>query len=253
LADALLEAAGLAKAFGGVFAVRDVSLDLLPGEIHALIGPNGAGKSTVIGLLHGTIRADAGSVRFRGATLDGQGPAARARAGLARSYQRTAIFAGLTVAEHLGLAVRAAERRTFGFWRRAGVEALEVLQDFNFAAYCPYQTILNLQVYPFAVVMNKDVWESLPPDVQNVMDDLGPEQAEWTGEYMDGHVEEALEYAQDKYSTQVDRLSEEEMREMQATVSPIIDEWKKEAAEAGLPAEEIFRYMMALKEKYGQK
>jgi len=129
----LLEAKRLAKAFGGVFAVRDVSLDLRPGEIHALIGPNGAGKSTLIGLLHGTIRSDAGSVRFKGAALDGQGPAARARAGLARSYQRTAIFAGLTVAEHLGLAVRAAERRTFGFWRRAGVEAAEVLQDFGLA------------------------------------------------------------------------------------------------------------------------
>lgn len=130
----LLEADRLAKAFGGVFAVRDVSLELLPGEIHALIGPNGAGKSTVIGLLHGTIRADAGGVRFKGTSLDGQGPAARAQAGLARSYQRTAIFDGLTVAEHLGLAVRAAERRTFGCWRRAGIEAPEVLQDFGLEA-----------------------------------------------------------------------------------------------------------------------
>ena len=129
----LLEAVGLAKAYGGVSAVRDVSLELLPGEIHALIGPNGAGKSTLIGLLHGTIRADAGMVRFAGQALDGQGPALRAQAGLARSYQRTAIFAELTVAEHLGLAVRAAERRTFGFWRRAGVEATEVLDDFGLA------------------------------------------------------------------------------------------------------------------------
>ena len=133
MANPLLEADGLAKSFGGVFAVRDVSLDLQPGEIHALIGPNGAGKSTLIGLLHGTIRADAGTVRFTGAALDGQGPAARARAGLARSYQRTAIFAELTVAEHLGLAVRAAERRTFGFWRRAEAEAIEVLGDFGLA------------------------------------------------------------------------------------------------------------------------
>jgi branched-chain amino acid transport system ATP-binding protein len=130
---ALLQATGLAKAFGGVFAVRDVSLDLQPGEIHALIGPNGAGKSTLIGLLHGTIRADAGSVAFAGQRLDGRGPAARARAGLARSFQRTAIFSELTVAEHLGLAVRAAERRTMGFWRRARIEAEEVLADFGLA------------------------------------------------------------------------------------------------------------------------
>ena len=130
------------------------------------------------------------------------------------------------------------------------LSSLEVLQDFNFAAYCPYQTILNLQVYPFAVVMNRDVWESLPPDVQEVMNDLGPEQAEWTGEYMDAHVQEALAYARDKYSTQVDRLSEQEMGEVQAKVSPIVDEWKTEAAQAGLPAEAIFEDMLTLKEKY---
>ena len=129
----LLQADRLAKTFGGVFAVRDVSLELRASEIHALIGPNGAGKSTLIGLLHGTIRADAGLVRFAGVAWDKEGPAARARAGLARSYQRTAIFAGLTVAEHLGLAVRAAERRTFGFWRRASIEAAAVLEDFGLA------------------------------------------------------------------------------------------------------------------------
>lgn len=131
---ALLEARGLAKSFGGVFAVRDVSLDLREGEIHALIGPNGAGKSTLIGLLHGTLRPDAGSVAFAGQSLDGKGPAFRARAGLARSYQRTAIFAELSVIEHLGLAVRAARGRSFGFWRRATPEALGLLEDFGLDA-----------------------------------------------------------------------------------------------------------------------
>jgi len=134
VAETLLEARGLAKAFGGVFAVRGVSLELRPGEIHALIGPNGAGKSTLIGLLHGTIAADAGTVRFAGLALDGQGPAARGRAGLARSFQRPAIFAELTVAEQLGLAVRAAQGRSFGVWRRAHPMALEVLEDFGIAA-----------------------------------------------------------------------------------------------------------------------
>ncbi len=133
MAAPLLEAAGLAKAFGGVFAVRDVSLTLEPGEVHALIGPNGAGKSTLIGLLHGTIKADAGTVTFAGRPLDGPGPAARARAGLGRTFQRTAIFRDLTVAEHLGLAVRAAEGRSFGFWRKAAPEAIDLLHDFGLA------------------------------------------------------------------------------------------------------------------------
>ncbi|WP_027369942.1 TRAP transporter substrate-binding protein [Desulfovermiculus halophilus] len=132
------------------------------------------------------------------------------------------------------------------------LSSLEVLKDFNYAAYCPYQTILNLQVYPFAVVMNKDVWNSLPADVQEVMNDLGPEQAEWTGEYMDRHVQEALAYAQQEHSTQVDRLPDTDMREMQAKVAPIIEEWKQEAADAGLPAEEIYQDMLALKERYAQ-
>ena len=133
-ASPLLEARGLAKSFGGVFAVRGVSLDVAPGEVHALIGPNGAGKSTLIGLLHGTLSPDAGSVLFEGRPLDGLGPARRARAGLARSYQRTAIFKELAVAEHLGLAVRAAGGRSFGFWRRARPAAADVLAAFGLAA-----------------------------------------------------------------------------------------------------------------------
>jgi hypothetical protein len=89
--------------------------------------------------------------------------------------------------------------------------------------------------------------------VQNVRHDLGPEQAEWTGKYMDEHVQEALEYAQNKYSTQVDQLSAADMDELQAKVSPIIDEWKHEAREAGLPAEDIYQELLALKKKYEQK
>jgi branched-chain amino acid transport system ATP-binding protein len=125
----LLEASGLAKAYGGVFAVQGVSLDLVAGEIHALIGPNGAGKSTLIGLLHGAIPADAGTVAFAGSTLDGRGPAGRARAGLARSFQRTALFAELSVAEHVGLAIRAAGGRSFGWWREARHPELAVLDE----------------------------------------------------------------------------------------------------------------------------
>jgi TRAP-type C4-dicarboxylate transport system substrate-binding protein len=132
------------------------------------------------------------------------------------------------------------------------LSSLEVLKDFNYAAYCPYQTILNLQVYPFAVIMNRDVWESLPADVQQVMEDLGPEQARWTGAYMDRHVQEAVEYAWEEYGARVDRLSGQDKAELQDTVSPIIDEWKQEAAQAGLPAEEIHQEMLDFKAKYEQ-
>jgi branched-chain amino acid transport system ATP-binding protein len=183
-AGPLLRAKGLAKAFGGVFAVRDVSLDLEPGEIHALIGPNGAGKSTAIGLLHGTIRADAGSVTFLGRRLDGQGPAARARAGLARSYQRTAVFAELTVAEHVGLAVRAAGHRSFGFWRPAAPEAMAVLDRFGLGALAgrPAGTLAHGQqrlvelamvvaAEPRAILMDEP-FAGLAPDDRPALADL---------------------------------------------------------------------------------
>ena len=130
------------------------------------------------------------------------------------------------------------------------LSSLEVLKDLNFAAYCPYQTILNLQVYPFAVVMNKDVWADLPQEVQRVLEDLGQEQALWTGEYMDGHVQDAMAYAQESYDTKVDTLSDQEMQQMQARVSPIIDEWKADAQEAGLAAEAIYADLLSLKAKY---
>ncbi|MDD4952862.1 MAG: TRAP transporter substrate-binding protein, partial [Desulfovibrionaceae bacterium] len=61
------------------------------------------------------------------------------------------------------------------------LSSLEVLKDFNFAEICRFETVTDFPVYPFAVVMNLDKWNSLPEEVKKVMDDLGREQAEWTG------------------------------------------------------------------------
>ncbi|MDB5729407.1 MAG: livG, partial [Noviherbaspirillum sp.] len=65
----LLQVSHIAKSFGGVKAVDDVSFDLLPGQLLALIGPNGAGKSTCFNMLNGQLRPDAGSIRFDGQEL----------------------------------------------------------------------------------------------------------------------------------------------------------------------------------------
>lgn len=130
------------------------------------------------------------------------------------------------------------------------VSSLEVLKDFNFAELCRYETITNLPVYPFAVVMNKDRWESLPADVKKVIDDLGREQAEWTGRYMDGHIEEAVAWSREKYQIEVYELDQADKDRIAEIGEGIIEEWKGKAAEAGLDADAIYRDMMALKGKY---
>ncbi|HEX3468300.1 MAG TPA: ATP-binding cassette domain-containing protein, partial [Candidatus Elarobacter sp.] len=68
---ALLEVAGVARAFGGVQALRDVSLEVREGEIFSLIGPNGAGKTTLFNVISGVLRPDTGDVRFAGASIVG--------------------------------------------------------------------------------------------------------------------------------------------------------------------------------------
>ena len=101
---AVLEARGLSRRFGGLTAVADVSLDLDRGCPHAVIGPNGAGKSTLINLLSGVLRADAGTIHLNGIDIAAEPEWRRARAGIGRSFQRTQVFPGLTVAENARLA-----------------------------------------------------------------------------------------------------------------------------------------------------
>jgi len=101
----------LAKAFGGVHAVRDVALDLRAGEMLALIGPNGAGKTTTFNLISGQTAPDAGTVQLGDERIDGLGPDAIARRGVGRTFQVAATFASMTVGENVELALIAHARR----------------------------------------------------------------------------------------------------------------------------------------------
>jgi branched-chain amino acid transport system ATP-binding protein len=98
---------GLSRHFGGLVAVRDVSLSLHHGELHAVIGPNGAGKTTLVNLLSGEIRPTAGRIALEGREVAGEPAWRLARLGVGRSFQRTNIFAPLTVLENVRLAVQA--------------------------------------------------------------------------------------------------------------------------------------------------
>jgi branched-chain amino acid transport system ATP-binding protein len=104
-----LETSGLSKSFGGLRAVRDVTLSLHTGELHALIGPNGAGKSTLVNLLSGELKPTAGSIRLLGQDVTGEAPWNMTKLGVARSFQRTNIFRHLSVLENARLAVQARE------------------------------------------------------------------------------------------------------------------------------------------------
>ena len=117
-----LSARGLTRRFGGLVAVSDISLDLYPGQAHAVIGPNGAGKSTLINLLSGAIPADAGTIHLRGADVTDQPDWRRARAGVGRGFQRGDAFPALTVLENARLAAQSRVRGG-GLLRRARDDA----------------------------------------------------------------------------------------------------------------------------------
>jgi branched-chain amino acid transport system ATP-binding protein len=128
-AGPLLEARDVTVRFGGVTALARVSMAVPAGTIVGLVGPNGAGKTTLFGVLSGILPPTSGSVFFHGQDVSGDSPQRRARAGLARTFQRTELFADLTVREHLVLAHRARHSRP-RLWadligRPTGDEAVE--------------------------------------------------------------------------------------------------------------------------------
>ncbi len=107
----VLEARDVTVRFGGLLALAGVGLEVPEATIVGLVGPNGAGKTTLFGVLSGILVPAAGSVLLRGRDVSRDPPQARARAGLARTFQRTELFADLTVREHLVLAHRARHAR----------------------------------------------------------------------------------------------------------------------------------------------
>lgn len=130
------------------------------------------------------------------------------------------------------------------------VSSMEILKDFNFAAYCPYATDADLFVVSFAVVMNKEKWQSLPPGVQKVLDDLRVEQALWTGDYVDNHVQEALAWSKEKYNHQVLSLSAKDRAEVARLLDPMIRDYIQKVTAQGLPGEAIIKDVNSLKTKY---
>ena len=115
----MLEVRDLYKGFGGVQAVAGIGLDVAEGELLAMIGPNGAGKSTCFNMLNGQLRPDSGSVRLNGREITGLPPRIASRLGVGRTFQITATFGSMTVAENVQTAMIAHHRGLRGLWRPA--------------------------------------------------------------------------------------------------------------------------------------
>lgn len=132
----MIKVTALNKAFGALRAVNDLSFAAERHRITSIIGPNGAGKSTAFNLMSGALRPDSGTVEMDDRDITGQAPYAIARGGLARSFQITNLFFGLSTLENVRLACQALERRGRFLRRldrvaRPSLRAQAILEEFG--------------------------------------------------------------------------------------------------------------------------
>jgi len=99
--EILLQIEGVALAFGGVAALRDVSFNVRKGEIRAIIGPNGAGKTSLLNVVNGFYHPNRGAITFKGRTRDRMRPFEAARGGIARTFQNVALFKGMSALDNI--------------------------------------------------------------------------------------------------------------------------------------------------------
>jgi branched-chain amino acid transport system ATP-binding protein len=137
----ILTVEGLTKRFGGLLVSDAVDLQIRYHELHAIIGPNGAGKSTLVKQLQGELPADDGRIYFAGRDITSLPAHARARLGLARSFQITSVFPDLTVLQNVALALQAHQGHSFQFWqqskdnKRQNATALATLERVGLAGH----------------------------------------------------------------------------------------------------------------------
>ena len=126
---------------------------------------------------------------------------------------------------------------------KGNVSSGEVLKDMNYAAYCPFVYKTDLCVTSFAVVMNKAKYEALPSEVKSVLDGLYREQAEWTGAYVDGHVQEALAWAKEKHNLTVNEPAAEDRAALRATAQPLIEDYVARVTAKGIDGKAVIAFI----------
>ena len=131
MAESLLKAEHIKISFGNVHALRDVSLEIMPGEIHCLAGENGCGKSTLIKIISGVYQRDGGTISFDGKTLERITPIDAINLGIQVIYQDFSLFPNLTVAENLALNTELASGRKIVNWKEVRKIAEEAVSKIN--------------------------------------------------------------------------------------------------------------------------
>jgi branched-chain amino acid transport system ATP-binding protein len=125
----LLEGVSVSRSFGGVRALDHLDFRLGQGEVLGVIGPNGSGKTTLIDLVSGNLAPSSGEIRFRGTRISGQPPHRIARLGIARSFQLSRAFLGMTVEENILVGALFGSRLTAGA-RSARTQAVDRILEF---------------------------------------------------------------------------------------------------------------------------
>ncbi|MDM8522065.1 TRAP transporter substrate-binding protein [Desulfococcaceae bacterium HSG8] len=128
--------------------------------------------------------------------------------------------------------------------------SLDVMKGLNFAQYCPYVAMTETVIYPFAVVMNLARWNSLPGDVKKVLENMGAEHAEWTGNYMDDYVREAIRWSEENHQVEVMEFEKSYKAKFNFLLWPITSKWIKDADAKGLPAKPIVKDIRTFIRKY---
>ncbi len=155
----VLSVVAVAKSFGPTLALREVSLDLVPGEIHALVGENGAGKSTLIKLMAGLYRPDSGHLAVDGEHVDLRSPADAQALGIACIYQEPLVFPDLTVSENIFMGSIDGGRLVG--WRGMHARAQEILGqlevDVDPRTVASHLTVAGQQAVEIAKAMSRRV------------------------------------------------------------------------------------------------
>lgn len=132
------------------------------------------------------------------------------------------------------------------------VSSREILKDLKLGEMVKYVVDYPLTITSFVAVMNKDTWNSLPPDVQKVIDELGPEMADFTGKYLDQYVQEVLQWSKDTHGLEVISLSPEEKAAWDQKILLLQDKAVEEGKAKGLPGDEYKMKLYELIKKYKQ-